>query len=84
MAENGAAVAELRNGIEEIGWNGSRMPVETRGFVDSNGSPKTNTRLEVVNSRESSRMEAQLKFVNSNNKGLKIENHFEDEGDEFD
>jgi hypothetical protein len=29
-------------------------------------------------------MEAQLKFVNSNNKGLKIENHFEDEGDEFD
>jgi hypothetical protein len=60
------------------------MPVETRGFVDSNGSPKTNTRLEVVNSRESSRMEAQLKFVNSNNKGLKIENHFEDEGDEFD
>ncbi|KAH8518447.1 hypothetical protein Peur_037541 [Populus x canadensis] len=84
MAENGAAVAELRNGIEETGWNGSRMPVETRGFVDSNGSPKTNTRLEVVNSRESSRMEAQLKFVNSNNKGLKIENHFEDEGDEFD
>ncbi|KAI5605666.1 hypothetical protein POPTR_001G417000v4 [Populus trichocarpa] len=82
MAENGAAVAELRNGIEETGWNGSRMPVETRGFVDSNGSPKTNT--EVVNSRESSRMEAQLKFVNSNNKGLKIENHFEDEGDEFD
>ncbi|KAG6793952.1 hypothetical protein POTOM_003179 [Populus tomentosa] len=84
MAENGVAVAELRNGIEETGLNGSRMPVETRGFVDSNGSPKTNTRLEVVNSRESSRMEAQLKFVNSNNKGLKIENHFEDEGDEFD
>jgi hypothetical protein len=82
MTENGAVVAELHNGVEETGWNGSRMPVETRGFVDSNGSPKTNT--EVVNSRESSRMEAQLKFVNSNNKGLKIENHFEDEGDEFD
>ena len=30
-------------------------------------------------------MEAQLnKFVNSNKQGLKMENHFEDEGGEFD
>ncbi|KAJ6293207.1 hypothetical protein OIU78_025233 [Salix suchowensis] len=76
MTENGAAVAEVHNGVEETGWNGSRMPVETS---------KTNTRLEVVNNRESSRMEAQLKFVNNNNnEGLKMENHSENEGDEFD
>ncbi|KAJ6887038.1 autophagy-related protein 18f-like [Populus alba x Populus x berolinensis] len=84
MAENGAAVAELHNGVEETGWNGSRMPVETRGIVNSNGSPKTNTRLEVVNNRESSRTEALLRFVNNNNEGLKMENQFENEGDEFD
>ena len=29
-------------------------------------------------------MEAQLKFVNNNNEGLKMENRFETEGDEFD
>ena len=29
-------------------------------------------------------MEAQLKFVNSNKEGMKIENHFKDEGGEFD
>jgi hypothetical protein len=60
------------------------MPVETRGVVNSNGSPKTNSRLEVVNNRESSRTEAQLKFVNNNNEGLKMENQFENEEDEFD
>jgi len=84
MTENGAVVAELHNGVEETGWNGSRMPVETRGVVNSNGSPKTNSRLEVVNNRESSRTEAQLKFVNNNNEGLKMENQFENEEDEFD
>ena len=29
-------------------------------------------------------MEAQLKYVNSNKKGMKIENDFKDEGGEFD
>ena len=29
-------------------------------------------------------MEAQLKFVNSNEEDMKIENHFKDEGGEFD
>ena len=66
MTENGAAVAEVHNGVEETGWNGS------------------NTRLEAVNNMESSRMEAQLKFVNNNNEGLKMENRSENEGDEFD
>ncbi|OMP04510.1 hypothetical protein COLO4_09563 [Corchorus olitorius] len=82
--ENGAAVAELHNGIEETGLNGSQMPLATTGFVNNSDSPKTRTRLENVNNRESLRMEAQLKFVNSNSEGLKMENHFEDEGDEFD
>ena len=38
----------------------------------------------IVNNRESLRMEAQLKFVNSNKEGLKMKNHFKDEGGEFD
>ncbi|GMY31491.1 autophagy-related protein 18f-like isoform X1 [Fagus crenata] len=50
----------------------------------TNDSPKTKSRVEIVNNRESLRMEAQLKFVNSNKEGLKMENHFEDEGGEFD
>ncbi|KAJ6423267.1 hypothetical protein OIU84_024248 [Salix udensis] len=79
-SSSGSLDSMAENGVEETGWNGSTMPVETRGSVHSNGSPKTNTRLEVVNSRESSRMEAQLKFVNNNNEGPKTENHFEDEG----
>ncbi|KAG8658125.1 hypothetical protein MANES_03G122700v8 [Manihot esculenta] len=81
-----AAVAtpKHQNGVEEIGWNGPRMPVESMGFVNGSNSPKTDTWLENVNNTESLRTEAQLKFVNSNNSGPNAENHFEDEGDEFD
>lgn len=39
---------------------------------------------EIVNNRESFKMEAQLKFVNTNNGSVKKENNFEDEVDEFD
>ena len=55
------------------------MPVEIKGFVGNNDSPKTKTQLEIVYNRERLRMEAQLKFVNINKEGLKMENHFEDE-----
>ena len=55
------------------------MPVEINGFVRNNDSPKTKTQLEIVYNRERLRMEAQLKFVNVNKEGLKMENHFEDE-----
>lgn len=55
------------------------MPVETKGFVSNNDSPKTKTQFEIVYNRERLRMEAQLKFVNINKEGLKMENHFEDE-----
>ncbi|KDP39046.1 hypothetical protein JCGZ_00803 [Jatropha curcas] len=84
MTDSGAVTAELQNVVEETGWYGHRKPVEAMGFVNSRDSPKTNTWLENVNNTESLRTGAQLKFVNSNNGGPKAENHFEDEGDEFD
>ncbi|KAK6230376.1 hypothetical protein QUC31_001894 [Theobroma cacao] len=84
MNEHGAAFTELLNGIEETSLNGPQMPIETKGFVNNSDSSKIKTRLEIVNNRESLKMEAQLKFVNSNSEGLKMENHFEDEGDMFD
>lgn len=60
------------------------MPVETKGYVNNSDSLKTNKRHDIVNNSESLRSEAQLKFVNNNIESLKMENHFEDEGDEFD
>lgn len=57
------------------------MTVETKGFVNNNGSLKPETRLEVVNNKEL-RMEAQLKFVKSNREG--VENHFETESGDLD
>ena len=54
------------------------MPIETKGFVSNNDSPKTKTQLEVVYNRERLRMEAQLKFLNIIKEGLKMVNHFED------
>ncbi|KAF2314238.1 hypothetical protein GH714_024398 [Hevea brasiliensis] len=84
MTDRGVVAAYHQNGFEEAGWNGPRMPVEAMGFVNSSDSPKRDNWLENVNNREHLRTEAQLKFVNSNNGGPKVENHFEDEDDEFD
>ncbi|KAF5478822.1 hypothetical protein F2P56_005352 [Juglans regia] len=84
VTDSGASLAEFHNGIEETESDGPRMPVETNSFVNNNDSPKTKTRLEIVNNRESFKVEAQLKLVNSNKESLKMENHFEDEGVEFD
>ncbi|XP_021654708.2 autophagy-related protein 18g isoform X2 [Hevea brasiliensis] len=84
MTDRGVVAADHQNGVEEAGWNGPRMPVEAMGFVNSSDSPKRDNWLENVNNREHLRTEAQLKFVNSNNGGPKVENHFEDEDDEFD
>ena len=55
------------------------MPVETKGFESNNDSPKMKTQLEIVNNRERLTMEVQLKFVNINKEGQKMENQFEDE-----
>ncbi|XVE80291.1 hypothetical protein DITRI_Ditri14bG0128200 [Diplodiscus trichospermus] len=84
LSENVAAVAEHHNDIEETSLNGSQIPLGTKGFVNNCDSFKTKTQLEIVNNRESLRTEAQFKFVNNNSEGLKMGNHFEDEGDEFD
>ncbi|EEF39532.1 breast carcinoma amplified sequence, putative [Ricinus communis] len=84
MTDCGAVAAERRNGVEETGWNDSRMPSEVMGYVNSSDGSKIDTPLDNVNSRDSLRTEAQLKLVNSNNGGPRMENHFEDEGDEFD
>ncbi|KAL1145768.1 hypothetical protein V6Z11_A11G321400 [Gossypium hirsutum] len=83
MTENGDAVDELQNGIEETRLNGRQMPLGTKGFVNRSDSPKTNTRLEIVNNSENSRMEAQLKFVNNDSEDLNMGNLFGDEGVEF-
>lgn len=85
MNDSGGAVAELHGRSEEVGWQGLRIPPgTTKIFVNNEDNPYSNTPLENVHNRESSMMEAQVKFVNNNVKGLKMENHFEDEGDEFD
>ncbi|KAG2682139.1 hypothetical protein I3760_11G177800 [Carya illinoinensis] len=84
VTDSSASLAEFHNGIEETESDGPRMPVETNSFVNNNDSPKTKTRLEIVNNRESFKVEAQLKLVNSNKESVKMENHFEDEGVEFD
>ena len=55
------------------------MPVDTKGFESNNDSPKMKTQLEIVNNRERLTMEVQLKFVNINKEGQKMENQFEDE-----
>ncbi|KAJ8763665.1 hypothetical protein K2173_003137 [Erythroxylum novogranatense] len=76
--------AGIQNGYEDTGSNGPHASIETVGSVNNNNSPEENTQLEFVNNREALRAEGHLKFVNNNNEGLKMENHFEHEGDEFD
>ncbi|KAL6975320.1 hypothetical protein U1Q18_024115 [Sarracenia purpurea var. burkii] len=85
LNDGAAAVAELHGRSEETGWEGLCMPTETiKGFVYNNDNPKSDTRLEIVNNRESSMVEAQIKFVNNNIEGPKRDNQFEDEDDMFD
>ncbi|XP_065862256.1 autophagy-related protein 18f isoform X2 [Euphorbia lathyris] len=84
MTNCGALAAEIQNGVEETVWNGPRTAAEAMAFVNNSVSPKTNTQLENVNNRQSSRPEAHLMFVNSNNGGPRMKNHFEGKGDGFD
>ena len=60
------------------------MPVEIKGIVKNNDSPKRETWHEIKNNWESLRMEAQLNFVNTNEEGQKLKNHFEDDVGEID
>ncbi|XP_052207970.1 autophagy-related protein 18f [Diospyros lotus] len=85
MTDGGAVITGLHSGTEKTGWEGFRMSAETtKGFVDNTDSRKSNTRLEIVNNRESSVMEDQIKYVNNNIEGLQMENQFKSDGDEFD
>lgn len=84
VTDSVASVPDLSSDTGENGCDGPQMPVETKGNVNNSDMFKINMRLGTVNNSESLRMEAQLKFVNNSIEGLKMENHFEDEGDEFD
>ncbi|XP_062077818.1 autophagy-related protein 18f [Humulus lupulus] len=84
LTDSGAVAVDLHNGIEETRCDGLQAPIGTERFVNTNDISKTTTQLETVNNRESLRMEAQLKFVNNNIEGLKMENHFDDDCDEVD
>nr|XP_043608830.1 autophagy-related protein 18f [Erigeron canadensis] len=79
VADNG-----LKNGNEETGEDACQMPLEdTNGFVNNDSGPISHTQPETVNNREHSVSETQPQLVN-NNVDQKLENHFEDQGDEFD
>lgn len=86
MTDSGAGLTEHSNGNEETGWGVPQMTVESKGPVNNNDSPATKTQLETVNSREHSlKMEAQLKFVNSDiEEDMGMGNLFEEGGDEYD
>ncbi|GAB2277857.1 hypothetical protein Dimus_012559 [Dionaea muscipula] len=86
LTECGAPVGGLRHGTEEA-MDGVLQTVDTsEGSVNSLHGPKTMPKLESVYNRDRERLavEAQLRVVNNNNGALRSEDHFEDEGDEFD
>lgn len=85
MTDSGAGLTEHHNGSEETGWGVPQMTIESKGPVN-NDSPETKTQLETVNSREHNlKMEAQLKFVNSDiEEDMGMGNLFEGGGDEYD
>lgn len=80
---SGFAVAQ-QDSIEETALYGLMMPKESKDFVNSNVSMNPETRPETVNKREGMNLEDPLENVNSNKEGLRMENNFEDEGDELD
>lgn len=85
MTKSGGAIAEFKSGNEGNEWNDHLIPSESKGSVNNNDTLKPNTMHEIVNNRrEHLNTEAQLMFVNSDREGLKVEDHFEEEGDEFD
>ena len=60
------------------------MLLETKGIVNNNDSPIRKTWHEIIDTRKSVRMEAQLNFVNTNKEGQKMNNHFKDDAGELD
>lgn len=72
------------NGPEVTGRHGYKMATETKGIVNEYECPRSQTQLSNVNNcTESISMESQPKSVNNHHKsGIRVENHFEDLGDE--
>lgn len=78
-------VVNLHDAAEETAENGLQMLTETKkGYVNMNDCLKPNDFLQVVNNRELLLKENQLRFVNNNIDGVKVENLFESGGDEHD
>ncbi|KAI3820544.1 hypothetical protein L1987_08092 [Smallanthus sonchifolius] len=74
-----------QNGDEEMGEDAAvRTPIkDANGFVNSDSCPISHTLPETVDNREHSVSGIRSELVN-NNIGQKLENHFEDQGAEFD
>ncbi|GAB4849612.1 hypothetical protein Ancab_004406 [Ancistrocladus abbreviatus] len=85
ITECGDAVGKFHHSTEEVDDH-LKTSDTVKGSVNSEGGPRTMSRLDIVNNTDIQHleMEAQLKVVSSFNKALKMENQFEDEGDEFD
>lgn len=82
---SGETIAEFKSGIEGNERGDSLIPAETKAFVNNNNTLKPNTWPEIANNRrENLNMNAHQIFVNSDRKGLKLENHCKEKGDEFD
>lgn len=79
------AVAQ-QDSVEETALSGLEMPKESKDSVNSvsNVSMNPETWPETVNKRESMKLEDPLENVYSNKEGSRMENNFEDEGDELD
>ncbi|KAI3686239.1 hypothetical protein L1987_79913 [Smallanthus sonchifolius] len=75
----------LENDDEETGEDAAgQTPIkDANGFVNSDGCPISHTLPETVDNREHSVSGTRSELVN-NNIGQKLENHFEDQGAEFD
>lgn len=84
MTNSGGTLPGFKSGIQGNEWNDHLIPAETKGFVNNNNTLKPNTRQEIVNNRrEHLNMDVQHVFIYSDRKGLKLENHCKEKGNEF-
>ncbi|ESW04971.1 hypothetical protein PHAVU_011G140900 [Phaseolus vulgaris] len=83
MTNSGGNIAEFNGGFEGNEWDEGSIPAEAEGLVNNNNTLKPDTRPETVNNRRGHiEMDVHHMFVNSDRKGLKLENpHEEKEGD---
>lgn len=85
MTNSGRNIAEFNSGIEENEWDEGLIPAEAEGLVNNNNTLKPDTRPETLNNRRGHiEMDVHHMFVNSDRKGLKLENHHEEKEGDFD